>query len=81
MFLLLQISSLTEEQQVALVPEASKLTAQLEAACTLEATSASWEDTDESWTIPTNRGRHVVLTRKNPNSKNYYDCLPKTQLD
>ena len=66
---------------MALALEASKLTAQLEATCTLEDISASWEDDDDSWTIPTNRGRHVVLTRKNPNSKNYYDCLPKTQLD
>ena len=67
---------------MALALEASKLTAQLEAACTIEATTSdSWEDLDDSWTIPTIKGRPAVLTRKNPNSKNYYDCLPKTQLD
>ena len=41
----MQISSLSEDQQVALAVEASKLTAFLEAACTLEATPVEEEST------------------------------------
>ena len=63
---------------MALEIQASKLTAQLEAACTIEAT-ASEEDAGELRTIPTStRGRTVALTMKNLNRNNYYDCLYHT---
>ena len=77
----MQISSLSEDQQVALALEASKLTAYLEAACTL--VDSGKDESTESWTIlPSKSGRKVKLTTQNPKAKsNYYDCLPKTTLD
>ena len=69
---------------MALAIEASKLTAYLEAACTIDATPEK-DDSNESWTIlPGNRGRKTVLIANNPKRKldsNYYSCIPKTQLD
>ena len=59
----MQISSLPEELQVALAIEAIKLTAYLEAACTIDAAPEE-DDSTESWTIlPGNRGRKTVLLR------------------
>jgi hypothetical protein len=77
----MQISSLSEDQQVELALEASKLTAYLEAACTLEGPVE--DESEESWTIlPGKSGRKVKLTTQNPQAKsNYYDCLDKTSLD
>ena len=44
--------------------EASKLTARLEAACTIE-TATDEEDSEELWTIPTSTGgQQGVLTKR-----------------
>ena len=56
----MQISSFSEEQQMALwlANEASKLTAEFEAACTMEAT-VSEDEAEDFWTIrayPTGAG-------------------------
>ena len=71
----MQISSLSEEKQIALAIEASKITADLKAACTLEAI-VSEDKAEGLWTIPTNsRGRQVVLRKKNPKTDNCFGCL------
>ena len=75
----MQTSTSTEAQEWDAVLEASRLTAELEAACRIDASVSEDEAEDEAeelWTIPTcSRGRQVVLTRKNPKLDNYFSCL------
>jgi hypothetical protein len=71
----MQTSNSTESQDWDAALEASRLTAELEAACRIEAT-ISEDEAEEVWTIPTcSRGRKVVLSKKNPKLDNYFSCL------
>ena len=71
----MQTSCSSEAQEWDSVLEASRLTAELEAACRIEAT-ISEDEAEEVWTIPTcSRGRQVVLTKKNPKLDIYFSCL------
>ena len=71
----MQTSNITEAREWDAALEASRLTAELEAACRIDAT-VSEDEAEELWTIPTcSRGRQVILTKKNPKLDNYFSCL------
>ena len=72
----MQISSFSEEQQMALANEASKLTAEFKAAFTMDATVSDDEAVDFLTIRAYPTGGYVVLHKKHPKTDKHFICLP-----